>query len=110
MITYTVSEEHVRATVSGVELSRDIKCIFGGSDGIRTMIFSTIIRSVRQGSFHGVKSLKSVVLNEGLERLGTEEYKPDGEMYSGAFQESGLERVRFPFTLKKIEDKAFLRC
>lgn len=47
MITYTVSEEHVRATVSGVELSRNMRCIFGGSDGIRTMIFSTIIRSVR---------------------------------------------------------------
>lgn len=47
MITYTVSEEHVRATVSGVELSRNMRCIFGGSDSIRTMIFSTIIRSVR---------------------------------------------------------------
>ena len=57
-----------------------------------------------------MKPLRSVVLNEGLEALGTDEYDEKGERYFGAFQESGLESVRFPSTLKRIEYRAFLDC
>ena len=44
-----------------------------------------MVRTIRQGSFYGVKSLVSVLLNEGLETLGTDEYKLDGEKYFGVF-------------------------
>ena len=50
------------------------------------------------------------MLNEGLETLGTEECGPDGRICSGVFEESGLERVRLPSTLKKIEGNTFLDC
>ena len=62
-----------------------MKTIFGGPDDIRTMIFPKMVRIIRQGSFRGVKSLVSAVLNEGLETLGTDEHKLDGEKYFGVF-------------------------
>ena len=57
-----------------------------------------------------MKSLRIAMLNEGLEALGTDEYKPDGMRYFGAFEESGLEHVRFPSTLKRIEYNTFMNC
>ena len=47
---------------------------------------------------------------EGLEVLGTDESQRDGSMWSGAFQESALENVRLPSTLKRIEYGAFMGC
>ena len=99
-----------RVAVSGVESGRDMAKIFGAVDGVRTIIFPKMTRAVRQGAFCKVESLRSVVLNECLEALGTEECSPDGEKYGGVFQESGLERVAFPSTLKRIEYRAFLNC
>ena len=69
----------LRLDVSGVEFSRDMTTIFGASDDIRTMIFPTTVRTVRQGSFCSAFPLRSVVLNEGLEVLGTDEYQSDGK-------------------------------
>lgn len=73
VITYMVSKKEPRTCASGVEFSRDMKKVFGGPDDVRTVIFPEMVRTIRQGSFRGVKSLKSAVLNEGLEVLGTEE-------------------------------------
>ena len=56
-----------------------------------------------------INSLRSAVLNEGLETLGTDEYDY-GSLYLGAFQDSGLERVRLPSTLRKIGYRAFKAC
>ena len=98
------------ATISGVRFGRDMKKISGGPDDIRTIIFPNMVRTVRQGSFRGVKSLKSVILNEGLEVLGTEEHSLSPSRYCGVFQQSGLESVKFPSTLKVIKNEAFMRC
>ena len=73
MITYTASKKELRTCISGVTFGRDMEKVFGGPDDIRTIIFPNMVRTIRQGSFRGVKSLVSVVLNEGLEVLGTEE-------------------------------------
>ena len=85
MICYVVGEKKTKTTVSGIEFSRDMKKVFGGSDGIRTVVFPATVRTVRQSSFCNVKSLQSAVMNEGLEVLGTNEYQPDGKTYSGVF-------------------------
>ena len=74
------------------------------------MIFPEMVRSIRQGSFYGVKSLVSVVLNEGLEVLGTEEQSLNQLKFCGVFHESGLKRVRLPSTLKVIRNEAFMGC
>ena len=70
------------------------------------------LREVAQGAFAECKSLITVELNEGLEALGTDEH-PDGDrnqMYYGVFEESSLERVELPSTLRIIEYCAFENC
>ena len=52
----------------------------------------------------------SAVTNEGLEALGTDEYKDDGGMGSGAFEDSGLKRIKLSSTIKRIEYSAFEDC
>ena len=99
-----------RITISGVEFDRGMRTLFGGSEGVRTIIFPSMLRTVRQGAFYKIKSLLKAVMNEGLEVLGTDEFKPDGDWYSGVFQKSGLRDVVFPSTLKRIEDCAFDDC
>lgn len=69
---YTVSKGDVRATVSGVEFGRDMGKVFGGPDDIRTIIFPSMVRTIRQKAFGKVESLRSVILNECLEVLGTD--------------------------------------
>ena len=50
------------------------------------------------------------MLNEGLEVLGTDEYFESSEMYFGVFEESAVERVSLPSSLKRIEYGAFRSC
>ena len=74
MIRYSAGKKELRTCISGIKFGRDMEKVFGGPDDIRTVIFPNMVRTVRQGSFCGVRSLVSVLLNEGLEMLGTEEH------------------------------------
>ena len=47
---------------------------------------------------------------DGLEALGTDEYTSDGKWLYGVFDESAVERVELPSTLKRIEYYAFKKC
>ena len=77
---------------------------------IVSVTFPSSLRTVAQGAFANCKSLKTAVLNEGLEVLGTNEYKDNGDWYSGVFQGSVIESVTLPSTLKRIEYNAFRGC
>ena len=74
------------------------------------MDFPASLRTVSQGSFSQCENLRSAKFAEGLEVLGTDKSQRGGSMWSGAFQESALESVRFPSTLKRIEHSAFAEC
>ena len=89
--------------VSGAILSRDTSEVLGGS--VRTITFPATVGTIRQDAFCRAKSLLSVVLNDGLEVLGTDE-----QSHSGVFQYSGLKRVRFPQTLKRLGRRTFMGC
>ena len=78
-IRYIAGKTEVRITISGIEYDQCMRKIFGGPDDIRTIIFSEGVRTIRQGTFHNTKSLRSALLNEGLEILGTDECMPDGK-------------------------------
>ena len=99
-----------RIDISGVEFDRGMIILFGGPDDLRTIIFPSMLRTVRQAAFYGIESLRKVALNEGLEVLGTDELTPDGELCSGVFCLSGLRDVKFPSTLKRIEYCTFMGC
>lgn len=87
-----------RAFVSGAEFSRDIAEILMGTRGLRTFSCPRSIRTVGPGAFHDVATLRSVVLNEGVETIcGT------------VFHNSGLQRITVPRTLRD-EDGALSSC
>ena len=65
------------------------------------------LRTIAQGAFYKCESLKTVKFNEGLEVLGTDEYPDDGGRWFGVFEESSIESVELPSTLKRIEYCAF---
>ena len=68
------------------------------------------MKEIGSTAFCRCTNLKRVVLNEGLEVLGTDEYKDDGNWYSGVFQGSTIESVTLPSTLKRVEYNAFYKC
>ena len=68
------------------------------------------LRTVSQGAFNNCQVLKRVILNEGLEVLGTNERPDDEQWYYGIFQGSAVESVSLPSTLKRIEYSAFRNC
>ena len=47
---------------------------------------------------------------DGLEALGTDEYTSDGKWLYGVFEESAVEHVKLPSTLRRIEYDAFKKC
>lgn len=49
-------------------------------------------------------------LPEGLEVLGTNEKREDGRPYFGVFEETTIEGVVLPSTLRKIEYNTFKKC
>ena len=63
------------------------------------------MRKIRPGAFSQCRRLRTVALNEGLETL-------DGEieglyLWAGIFEESLVEDVRLPSTLRQIGRGAF---
>lgn len=68
------------------------------------------MRIIHQGAFCKCQNLKKVVFNKGLEVLGTDEYFEGNGIYFGVFEESAVERVDLPSTLKRIEYNAFMAC
>ena len=78
--------------------------------GLENIEFPASLRKIAQGAFYKCESLKTVKFNEGLEVLGTDEQADDGEMWYGVFEESSVEHVKLPSTLKRIEYSAFEDC
>lgn len=65
-------------------------------DEARTVILPRTILIVRENTFCNLKSLRSVILNEGAR-----------EIESSAFADCSLRRIVFPSTLSKIEPRVF---
>ena len=58
--------------------------------GLECVSFPQSLRVLSQGSFAKCKNLRVVVLNDGLEVLGTDEYDGDGDMTFGVFDHSAV--------------------
>ena len=78
--------------------------------GVERVVLPASVRVVSQAAFASCGSLSAVVLNEGLEVLGTDDYSKNGSAFYGVFQGSAVEEVHFPSTLKRIEYNAFRNC
>ena len=94
-----------RLFVSQTEFDRDLSEIAEAAKDVRTATFPSTVREVLQGAFSGT-SVRSAVLNEGLERLGRfgdDSHNSRAGVFSGAKQK----RVTFPSTLRFLGDKTF---
>lgn len=78
--------------------------------GLEEIVTPGSLREISCGAFCQCENLKSTVLNEGLEVLGAANSCGDNMNNYGVFEESGLERVKFPSTLKTLTSKAFMNC
>ena len=74
------------------------------------MIFPQSLRVLAYATFARCAHLNTVILNEGLEVLGTEEVDQKYSAYNGVFSKSALENISLPSTLKRIEHDAFYGC
>lgn len=72
--------------------------------------FPASLREISQGAFAECGCLKTAEFDNGLETLGTDQYPDDGGLFYGVFEESALESVKLPPTLKRIEYNAFAQC
>lgn len=111
-ISYEANSESGRslqAVVSETHFNRDMSRITKETAKIRTLIFPSTVREVLDPVFAGNMHLKSVILNEGLERLGQFE---DGEFYlcGGVFGQTQLQNIMLPSTLRVLGDYVFDQC
>ena len=94
-------------------LPRDLEKIgkncFCGT-GLEEIALPFSVREVGARAFEYCEQLKSVRLNKGLEKLGKKE-TTDGEEYEGrVFANSGIESIRLPSSLSRIEVGMFYQC
>ena len=78
--------------------------------GLESVTIPSSVRVLRQSAFCNCQDLRTAVLEEGLEVLGTDEYTRDGGRWFGVFEGSGLENVQLPSTLRRIEYDVFEDC
>lgn len=64
---------------------------------VERFVAPSSLKVIGQGAFDGCKHLKHVELNEGLETLGSDDY-----LHAGVFQDTALEDIKLPSTLKKL--------
>ena len=79
----------IQLFISETKFNRNMSQLARGANGIRTIIFPGTVRDVECGAFTNNWSLRSVVLNEGLEKL-----EKDGctyKYYTEVFYNSALQ-------------------
>lgn len=78
--------------------------------GLWRVEFPCSLKKICQGAFCECRNLRTVKFSEGLEALGTDDYLDNGVLRPGVFENSSLNNVRLPSTLKRIEYSAFQGC
>ena len=78
--------------------------------GLEGVILPESAREVCAEAFYRCEYLRSVQLNEGLQKLGAKEVVNGRECEGEVFLGSALESIRLPSTLKRIEYRTFSCC
>ena len=90
MVMYNTNWHGLWLFVSETGFDRNMSWIARGEKNIRTISFPNTVREVEYNTFAGNQSLRSAVLNEGLEVLGTNGYIGSNRPLYGVFEESAL--------------------
>ena len=105
---YRRGDSAVRFIASDKIFNRDISSIEGVAENGKTATFPKTITRVRYDLFRH-KHLKSIIFNEGLERLG-ECREEDGNYHAGLFCYGDIKHITLPSTLKVLGDETFNDC
>ena len=97
-----------RLLISKIEYDRDLSRIARATKNARTIIFPHTIREAACGAF-GDTSLRSAVLNEGLEVLGVCR-RAYNYWNSGVFRRTLVKHITLPSTLRVLGDGTFYDC
>ena len=109
VITYTSTDGNIVTPHSEDEVTefRTIKEIFGASlvsntyeNGVGKMVFDGPVTVIRKGAFNSIKTLKTIILPNGIKRLGEKTFQ-----YCHA-----LESIKLPDNLTRIYMEAFHQC
>ena len=79
----------LRLSVSGTKFDRKMSLVVKGAKEVKTATFPDTAREVQDGVFWGNWQLLSVILNEGLEKIGACQDKYESSCY-GVFGHTGL--------------------
>lgn len=105
-IRYYVPDK-VLAVVSGTLFDRDMEKVVRETPGVTTILLPRTALKLRGGAFRGIKSFRAAAFPEGLETLNVSAQRGEAEAYMGIFEQSGLEHVRLPSTLRSIGARVF---
>ena len=97
-----------RLFVSGTEFCRDMSRVEGATRKIKILALPNSVKEVADGAFQ-YTYLESVILNEGLERLGVF-YGEDDNRRKGVFSYTRIKRIVLPSTLRVLEAYTFSCC
>lgn len=79
---------------------------FYGNCHIECIEIPSSVKKIRQGAFHGIYALKTVIFSDGLKELGDCDRKGFG-VFLGC---DSLKKIEFPDSLEVIGDKCFSGC
>lgn len=94
-----IKEIEIPSKVGGVAVTQIAKNGFINCKKLKKIIIPSTVKTISEGAFSALPSLKEVVFAEGLETIG---------IY--AFSGSGLTELNLPATVKIIDKEAFYGC
>ena len=99
--------------ISGTEFDRSVSVLAKGAENIKLITFPGTVREARDGALSeqgkDARVLESVILNEGLEKLGGLRSE-DKKCHSGAISGTRVRKIVLPSTLKVLGDNTFYNC
>ena len=84
----------------------EICCAAFRATGVESIVFPASLRVLAQAAFSACRGLRTATFRDGLEVLGSDSPQDS----SGVFENSALESVVLPSTLRTIEHSAFSYC
>ena len=78
--------------------------------GLCEFVAPAALRFVDHGAFCWCPDLRRAVLNDGLQVLGVNGQMKTGKRFCGVFEGSGVEEVRLPAGLARLEENLFTKC
>ena len=94
--------------ISESEFNRDISILVKGAKSIKLVTFPRTVRDAHTGAFETSGRLRTVVMNEGLERL--EGRGCDGSQQGGVFNSAQIKKIILSSTLRTLGNTIFQNC